>query len=597
MVVFEESHGETWTVRKEMALRISATRPENYYYGHLVDLLRDELNVGSMAMVDWSEETLGSAHALVIAHPASQDVEPNVGGSPIFSTEEINQIEEFVRNGGGLFVIGEYGTSSWGSNINALLERFGIEFNDDALALPRPDMDAVMTRHFPIMVRQNHSITSDLFEITYHRGCSISLSRDGRTPPEPAICLGGGACVCACAELGAGRIVAIGDSDLFSLPYIGHSDNVRLFINIVRWLLKRPMEPIDKRDVIILKRPSEVRNFVRGHDLKRISGNHIHGATIAVEAFEKVADGLPNPYHRREEFLSECEFRFHSLPEPLRRAVISFKRHGNPYGALHLSGLPIDRELPPTPGSMRPPSEKKTFWSETWLGMIGQALGDPIGYSVHHDGQIFQNVCPIRGEESEQSAGSSRVFLEWHTEQAFHPILPDFVVLLCLRSDPELLAKTAVASVANVLAHIPVAFRQILFQPRFRAGVDFSFGATESGQRRGGPLVPLLYGQAYDPFMKFDLEQMEPTDREAAFAFDTVKRAVKEVYNYVKLRPGDALIIDNRRAIHARSVFTPRYTDDDRWLQRIYVRRDIVLTNEERYRSERIIDTAFSMVD
>ncbi len=62
------------------------------------------------------------------------------------------------------------------------------------------------------------------------------------------------------------------------------------------------------------------------------------------------------------------------------------------------------------------------------------------------------------------------------------------------------------------------------------------------------------------------------------------------VYNYVKLRPGELLIIDNRRAIHARSGFKAYYDGEDRWLQRIYVVRDLVTTNEEQDRSQRIND-------
>lgn len=597
MIIFDESHGETWTIRKDVSLSISPDNPENHYYGHLEDLFQDELNIGSSAMAKWSEDDINSARLLIIAHPSLKSAEPNVGGEPIFSATEIDTIVEFVRNGGGLFVIGEHSTSRWGSNINELLKFFGLSLNNDTLARPRPDTEAIQTRHFPIMVSTHHAICEDIFEITYHRGCSISTINTGTLNEDPittnAITTLEGACVCATSEFGKGRVVVIGDSDLFSLPYIGHSDNVRLLLNTACWLLDRPAKHIEKRNVIILRRGCEVRDFPKATDLRTIDGDHLFASSISSSEFSSLAEALPNPYDECEDFLRECEFRFHRLPEQLRRAVVQFKRKGNAFGALHISGLPLDANMPPTPGTKFPPKDKKSFWSETWLGMIGQALGDPIGYSVHHDGEIFQNVCPIAGEEREQSAGSSRAFLEWHTEQVFHPELPDFVVLLCLRNDPGRKAKTVVASVANVLAHIPISLRQVLFQPRFRAGIDYSFGATTEAQKNGGPIVPLLYGQAYDPYIKFDLEQTQPIDRDAAFAFSVVKNAVKQVYNYVKLQPGEMLIIDNRRSIHARSIFTPNYGGTDRWLQRIYARRDIATTNEERYRNERIIDTTF----
>ena len=75
--------------------------------------------------------------------------------------------------------------------------------------------------------------------------------------------------------------------------------------------------------------------------------------------------------------------------------------------------------------------------------------------------------------------------------------------------------------------------------------------------------------------MKFDLEQTQPIDRDAARAFTLVKETVKQVFNDAKLNPGEMLIIDNRRSIHARSIFSPRYDGTDRWLQRGYARRDV----------------------
>lgn len=592
-VIFDESHGETWTIDRGTAVSISDECPENYYYGHLSQLLRDELNIVSSRMTTWDDDIVKAARVLIIAHPSAADVEPHVGGHPTFSPEEISTVTSFVQGGGGLLVIGEYKYSMWQSNTNDLLNFCGINFNDDTVMRQRERGGPILVRHFPVMVVSSHPIAEDVFEITYHRGCSLSVPDHGSS----VVSTPDGEVLCAAVQEGAGRVAVIGDSDLFSLPYIGHSDNVRLFLNIVCWLNQRQVKTVKKDSVLILRRGANIHDFPKASDLRRIEGPHVFSLPEGGVDCPALFAGLPHPYRSREHFLREAEFRFHQLPEALRRAVIGFKRDGNKFGALVLTGLPIDPQLPATPDSQRPPSQKDTFWSESWLAMIGQALGDPIGYSMHHDGEIFQNVCPVPKEEGEQSAHSSKVFLEWHTEQAFHPALPHFVCLLCLRQDHEKQAKTAVASVSNILAEVPIYMRQVLFQPRFIAGVDYSFGAVEQKQRKGGPVVPLLYGQAYDPFLIFDLEQMEPVDRDAAVVLRDLRDIVKQVYNYVRLEPGNLIMIDNRRAIHARSQFRPRYDGTDRWLQRIYAVRDVSLTNEERYRSERIIDTAFSLRD
>ncbi|MEV5877084.1 TauD/TfdA family dioxygenase [Streptomyces sp. NPDC052101] len=60
----------------------------------------------------------------------------------------------------------------------------------------------------------------------------------------------------------------------------------------------------------------------------------------------------------------------------------------------------------------------------------------------------------------------------------------------------------------------------------------------------------------------------------AEAALDRLQAACREVGHEVCLRPGEALLINNRKGLHARSEFTARYDGADRWLQRTYVRRN-----------------------
>ena len=43
----------------------------------------------------------------------------------------------------------------------------------------------------------------------------------------------------------------------------------------------------------------------------------------------------------------------------------------------------------------------------------------------------------------------------------------------------------------------------------------------------------------------------------------------------VCLKPGDVLLMDNRKGAHGRTAFTAFYDGHDRWLQRVYVRRSL----------------------
>ena len=51
-------------------------------------------------------------------------------GRPALSDRELDAIEEFVRGGGGLIVLGETEQEKYGNNLNELLARFGIEIEN-----------------------------------------------------------------------------------------------------------------------------------------------------------------------------------------------------------------------------------------------------------------------------------------------------------------------------------------------------------------------------------------------------------------------------------------------------------------------------------
>jgi L-asparagine oxygenase len=86
---------------------------------------------------------------------------------------------------------------------------------------------------------------------------------------------------------------------------------------------------------------------------------------------------------------------------------------------------------------------------------------------------------------------SSKVQLMFHTEAAFHPHRPRYLLLLCLRGDES--AVTTLSSIHEVLPHLaPATCVETLFQPRFRTAVDESY---LHGRRNvlGAPM-PVLSG-------------------------------------------------------------------------------------------------------
>jgi|HubBroStandDraft_3_1064219.scaffolds.fasta_scaffold03827_2 hypothetical protein len=308
---------------------------------------------------------------------------------------------------------------------------------------------------------------------------------------------------------------------------------------------------------------------------------------------ELLARTARDPHSDFEDFAFEAKLAFHELPRRLRRILLRFREGGNLDGALLLRGLPQDPDLPPTPVRSGVRTPKATFASELWLCAAAAALGEPVGYLQEKHGTIIQDVFPTPANAGKQSSESSEVLLAFHTEIAFHPFMPDYVLLYGLRQDPEKEARTMFASVRRLLPLLGAADRDILFADLFRTGIDYSFG-NHAQERGTGPLISVLYGDRLDPFLRYDLDLMVGQTEAARRALEHLRQAVDAVKLDVRIEPGSLLVLDNRRAVHARTHFKAAFDGRDRWLQRVSVVRDLEPSLHDRARGSRVIATDFS---
>lgn len=292
-------------------------------------------------------------------------------------------------------------------------------------------------------------------------------------------------------------------------------------------------------------------------------------------------------------FISDAELSFHEFPRDMRKKIVNFKRNGNKEGALLIKGLPTPKCLPQTPSSRKEPYTK-SLESEYLLAAIGTALGEPVGYIQDKAGKLFQDVFPTKADEAKQTSDSSKVLLEFHTETAFHPFIPEFVMLYCLRQDPKKEAKTIFSSIRNVHNKLTQNERKILSQKIYRTGIDIAFGNNTDEKANMPDLFSVLDGDPIDPHLRYDIDLMTSTTKEGETALNAITKLLEDESKYVKLEPGDLLIIDNKRTIHARSEFTAFYNGNDRWLQRLLVLSDLKSAHADLRPGERIIRTDFS---
>lgn len=258
------------------------------------------------------------------------------------------------------------------------------------------------------------------------------------------------------------------------------------------------------------------------------------------------------------------------LPATLRRPVRSFRRQSGSHGALLVRGLPIDQaSLPPTPTVLGSVQRTATVPAAVLL-MVASGLGDPIAFRAEKMGALVQDVVPVPGQEEFQGNAGS-VMLSFHNENAFHPHRPDYVMLLCLRSDHDQVAGLRVACVRQFLPLLSTETRQTLRRPEFITEPPPSFGA------HGGATTAhcVLSGDEEDPDLQVDLAATEPLTAGARDALDELRDLFDRTAQTILLREGDLAIVDNRVAVHGRTSFRPRYDGNDRWLQRTFAAADV----------------------
>lgn len=194
-------------------------------------------------------------------------------------------------------------------------------------------------------------------------------------------------------------------------------------------------------------------------------------------------------------------------------------------------------------------------------------IGRAVGYDREQHGRLIQDIFPVRAAERDQVSSSSKVTLGSHTETAFHPHKPRYVVLLCLRGDPR--AATTYAEVDDVVARLDAEDLAVLQTGEFVTTVDPSFMAN--GEPDATVVVRPLTRRRNGWVLVYDELLMSGTTTRARRALTSLHRAVRETTRQVVLDAGDLLVIDNDRAVHGRTPFSPRYDGTDRWLKRALV--------------------------
>ncbi|MER7670441.1 guanitoxin biosynthesis L-enduracididine beta-hydroxylase GntD [Kitasatospora sp. NPDC096128] len=300
--------------------------------------------------------------------------------------------------------------------------------------------------------------------------------------------------------------------------------------------------------------------------------------------------------------LDDLALLAHEAPRRVRATLAAFRITGRPYGGMVLSNMPIDEAAAgPTPTSYTSePNSREADRASALLLLLGSLLGDPVSYLTQQRGKMVLDLFPIKGHEHEQLGSSSTVNLEWHNEDAFHPLRADWIMLMGLRNHDQV--PTTFAPINSI--PLDPKSRRLLSEDRYLILPDEShtaaFNASTTGVEEGDWVAeafrkitemnetpkpgPVLSGNPEDPYVRIDPAFMpRDLDPEALAALDELIAGIDSEIRDVVLAPGEMLIVDNKRAVHGRKPFTARYDGTDRWLRRINVMADLRKAAGRRY--------------
>lgn len=290
-------------------------------------------------------------------------------------------------------------------------------------------------------------------------------------------------------------------------------------------------------------------------------------AQIRLAAEQITADPITDP----DEFGRQCLTASFDLPTELRAAVLNFSDVGSDSGVFVVRGLYVDEDLIDTPTDNTQALGARTFFAKQ-MGAIAHLAGAMVAYEAEGNGNLIQDMVPNPKLAMTQQSQGSKVELEAHTEQCFSEYKPDYVVLGALRGDPE--AFTYAYSARKFTEHFTEDELRKLREARWMTQIDDSFKPFIPDPNAVRGPYPILTGPVDDPYILIDQDLMHGVTKESQELLDKVVQTYIAYRDGVNLQAGDLLLLDNPRAMHGRSQFTPRFDGKDRFIARGFVVRD-----------------------
>ncbi|NVM44312.1 MAG: hypothetical protein HWN79_05295 [Candidatus Lokiarchaeota archaeon] len=258
VILIDLSHGEMLTLDDE--------------FSEFLKLLKNlNLNIIKNENKDLTKKLLENVDVLVLGNPIDD----------YFSNIEIKDIVDYVRIGGNLILVSEYGADFLQkTNLNDLATNFGFFFEKN-LIKEQNSHNQNCSSILHIQKFPRHEIVNGLREVIIGGACSLFLKKGAKpllltdenniwseiynnTFEEWTKDKEQQQIIAAYSNFGQGKVIALGDIDIFcSDDNIGINslDNQKFLQNVLNWLT----EPVKRPDVMsfILDQMGELQNGVK----------------------------------------------------------------------------------------------------------------------------------------------------------------------------------------------------------------------------------------------------------------------------------------------------------------------------------------------
>jgi L-asparagine oxygenase len=274
-----------------------------------------------------------------------------------------------------------------------------------------------------------------------------------------------------------------------------------------------------------------------------------------------------SPSLNPQEFCKEAKELSEQIPKRIREHLIDFAEKGSQTGYFLIQTNSKHDILTPVNNQLQ--VGKNTELAKIQAILI-QSISEMIAYEAEGFGCLFQDIVPVKSMSREQTSIGSNTELEIHTEQAFSKLRPDILCLACLRGDPN--ALTYILPIHKIIDQMTREEKLLLREQLWKIGVDLSFKLHGKEFAEGeirGP-ISIIYGEENDPHLTFDQDLMFSFCETGEYLLNKIENIYYKDRFQHNLTPGEIILIDNRRAVHGRSPFFPKYDGNDRFLVRCF---------------------------